>query len=173
MASVILLVKTQSMNSPSSNMSSNAFRFACPGSRHVISIGPTGEHAINRTGDGPYPLLQMLEQRGVSNGSGSSAISFANVFQNEAIWGSAVQASVTLNRHRHKFRDLNGPLHNNLHRGLVDREPADNSNTILKKALRYAAANDTELFDHVWDLYVEVGDNHLQVFFVISWLLHP
>jgi len=56
---------------------------------------------------------------------------------------------------------------------LVDREPADNSNTILKKALRYAAANDTELFDHVWDLYVEVGDNHLQVFFMISWLLHP
>jgi len=50
MASVILLVKTQSMNSPSSNMSSNTFCFACPGSRHVISIGPTGEHAINRTG---------------------------------------------------------------------------------------------------------------------------
>jgi len=38
--------------------------------------------------------------------------------------------------------------------------------------MRYAAANDTELFDHVQDLYVEVGDNHLQVFFVISWLLH-
>jgi len=38
--------------------------------------------------------------------------------------------------------------------------------------MRYAATNDTELFDHVWDLYVEVGDNHLQVFFVISWLLH-
>jgi len=55
---------------------------------------------------------------------------------------------------------------------LVDREPADNSNTILKKALRYTAANDTKLFDYVWDLYVEVGDNHLQVFFVISWLLH-
>ena len=53
------------------------------------------------------------------------------------------------------------------------REPADNSNTILKKALRYTAANDTELFDHVRDLYVEVGDNHLQVFFMISWLLHP
>ena len=63
-------------------------------------------------------------------------------------------------------------LHNNLHRGLVDQEPVDNSNTILKKALRYTAANDTELFDHVRDLYVEVGDNHLQVFFVISWLLH-
>jgi len=47
----------------------------------------------------------------------------------------------------------------------VDRQPADNSNTILKKALHYAAANDTELFDHVRDLYVEVGDNHLQVFF--------
>jgi len=108
------------MNSPSSNMSSNAFRFACPGSRHVISIGPTGEHTINRTGDGPYPSLQMLEQRAVSNGSGSSAVSFADVFQNEAIWGSAVQASVTMNRHRREFRDLNGPLHNNLHRGLVD-----------------------------------------------------
>ena len=79
MASVILLVKTQSMNSPSSNMSSNAFRFACPSSRHVISIGPTGEHTINHTGDGPYPLLQMLEQRAVSNGSGSSAVSFADV----------------------------------------------------------------------------------------------
>jgi len=115
----------------------------------------------------------MLEQRAVSNGSGSSAVSFVDVFQNEAIWGSAIQASVTLNRHRREFRDLNGPLHNNLHRGLVDQEPADNSNTILKKALRYAAANDTELFDHVRDLYVEVGDNHLQVFFMISWLLHP
>jgi len=90
MVSVILLVKTQSMNSPSSNMSSNAFRFACPGSHHV------------------------------SNGSGSSAVSFADVFQNEAIWGSAVQASVTLNQHHREFRDLNGPLHNNLHRGLVD-----------------------------------------------------
>jgi len=115
----------------------------------------------------------MLEQRAVSNSSGSSAVSFADVFQNEAIWGSAVQASVTLNRHCREFRDLNGPLHNNLHRGLVDQEPADNSNTILKKALCYAAANDTELFDHIRDLYVEVGDNHLQVFFVISWLLHP
>jgi len=51
--------------------------------------------------------------------------------------------------------------------------PSDNSNTILKKALCYVAANDTELFNHVRDLYVEVGDNHLQVFFVISWLLHP
>jgi len=161
------------MNSPSSNMSSNAFHFAYPGSRHVISIGPSGEHTINRTGDGPYPLLQMLEQRAVSNGSGSSAVSFANVFQNEAIWGSAVQALVILNRYHHEFRDLNGPLHNNLHRGLVDREPTDNSNTILKKALRYVAANNTELFNHVWDLYVEVGDNHLQVFFMISWLLHP
>jgi len=85
------------MNSPSSNMSSNAFRFTCPGSRHVISIGLMGEHAINCTGDGPYPSLQMLEQRAVSNGSSSLAVSFANVFQNEAIWGSAVQASVTLN----------------------------------------------------------------------------
>ena len=145
-------------------MSSNTFHFACPGSRHVISIGPQGEHALNRTGDGPYPLLKVLEQRAVSNGSGSLAVSFANIFQNEAIWGSAVQASVVLNRHRQEFRDLNGPLHNNLHRGLVDREPADNSNTILKKALRYAATNNTKLFDHVWDLYVEVGDNHLQVF---------
>ena len=55
---------------------------------------------------------------------------------------------------------------------MVDREPADNSNTILKKAMRYVAVNDTELFDHIWELYVKVGDNHLQVFFVISWLLH-
>jgi len=161
------------MNSPSSNMSSNAFRFACPSSRYVISIEPSSEHAINRTGDGPYPSLQMLEQRAVSNGSSSSAVSFTNVFQNEAIWGSAIQASVILNQYRREFRDLNGHLHNNLHRGLVDREPTDNSNTILKKALHYVAANNTELFDHVWDLYVEVGDNHLQVFFVISWLLHP
>jgi len=38
--------------------------------------------------------------------------------------------------------------------------------------MHYAAANDTELFNHVRDLYVKVGDNHLQVFFVISWLLH-
>jgi len=165
-------VKTQSVNSPSSNMSSNTFHFACPGSCHVISIGLQGEHALNRTGDGPYPLLKILEQRAVSNSSGSSAVFFADVFQNEVIWGSAVQASVLLNQHRREFRDLNSPLHNNLHRGLVDREPADNSNTILKKALHYAAANDTELFNHIRDLYVEVGDNHLQVFFVISWLLH-
>ena len=78
-------------------MSSNTFHFTCPGSRHVISIGPQGEHALNRTGDGPYPLLKVLEQRAVSNGSGSSAVSFADVFQNEAIWGSAVQALVVLN----------------------------------------------------------------------------
>jgi len=115
----------------------------------------------------------MLEQRAVSNGSGSSAVSFADVFQNEVIWGSTVQASVILNQYHREFRDLNSPLHNNLHRGLVDREPTDNSNTILKKALCYTAANNTELFDHVRDLYVEVGDNHLQVFFMISWLLHP
>ena len=77
----------------------------------------------------------------------------------------AIQASVLLNQHRQEFRDLNSPLHNNLHRGLVDQEPEDNSNTILKKALCYVATNDTELFNHVRDLYVEVGDNHLQVFF--------
>jgi len=153
-------------------MSSNTFHFACPGSCHLISIGPQGKHAVNHTGDGPYPSLKTLEQRAVSNGSGSSAVTFSDVFQNEVIWGSAVQAAVVLDRHRHKFQDLNSPLHNNLHHGLVDREPVDNSNTILKKALRYAAVNNTELFDHVRDLYVEVGDNHLQVFFGISWLLH-
>jgi len=38
--------------------------------------------------------------------------------------------------------------------------------------MHYTAVNDIELFDYVWDLYVKVGDNHLQVFFVISWLLH-
>ena len=153
-------------------MSSNTFHFACPGSRHIISIGPQGEHTLNCTGDGPYPSLKVLEQRAVSNGSGSLAVSFTDVFQNEAIWGLAVQASVLLNRHRREFQDLNSPLHNNLHRGLVDQDPADNSNTILKKALCYVAMNNTKLFDHVRDLYVEVGDNHLQVFFVISWLLH-
>jgi len=120
MVSVILLVKTQSMNSPSSNISSNTFHFACHGSRHLISIGPQGEHALNRTGDRPYPLLKMLEQRAVSNGTGSSAVSFTDVFLNEAIWGSAVQALVLLDCHCREFRDLNSPLHNLLHRGLVD-----------------------------------------------------
>ena len=152
------------MNSPSSSMSSNTYNFACPGSRHLISIGPQGKHTINHTGDAPYPSLKTLELRVVSNSSGSSAISFADVFQSKAIWGSTVQALVLLHQHCQEFRDLNSPLHNNLHWGLVDREPADNSNTILKKALHYITTNDTELFDHVWDLYVEVGDNHLQVF---------
>jgi len=153
-------------------MSSNAYNFSCPGSHHLISIGPQGEHTVNRTGDGPYPSSKTIELRAVSNGLGASAVSFANVFQNEVIWGSAVQASVLLDQHRHGFRDLNSPLHNNLLWGLVDQEPTDNSSAILKKALHYAAANGTELFDHVRDLYVEVGDNHLWVFFWISWLLH-
>ena len=96
----LLFVKTQSSYSLSSRMSSNTFHFACPGSRHIISIGPQGECALNRTGDGPYPLLKVLEQRAVSNGSGSSTVSFADVFQNEVIWGSAIQASVLLNQHR-------------------------------------------------------------------------
>jgi len=80
-------------------MSSNTFHFACRGSHHLISIGLQGEHALNRMGDGPYPSLKTLEQRAVSNGSGSSAVSFADVFLNEVLWGSAVQVSVLLDRH--------------------------------------------------------------------------
>jgi len=153
-------------------MSSNIHSFSCPGFCHLISIALQGEHAVNHTGDALYPSLKTIELQAISNGSGSLAVSFADVFQNEAIWGSAVQASVLLDRHHREFRDLNSPLHNNLLQGVVDQEPADNSNTVLKKAIHYVAANNTELFNHVWDLYIEVGDNHLQVFFWISWLLH-
>jgi len=153
-------------------MLSNTYNFSCPRSCHLISIGPQGEHAVNRTGDGPYPSLKTIELHAVSNGLGALAVSFADVFQNKVIWGSAVQASVLLDQHCRGFRDLNSPLHNNLLQGLVDQEPADNSNTILKKALHYTATNDTESFNHIRDLYVEVSDNHLWVFFWISWLLH-
>jgi len=155
---------TQSMNSPSSNMSSNTYSFSCPESHHLISIGPQGEHAVNCTVDGTYPSLKTIELQAISNSLGTSTVSFADVFQNEAIWGSAIQALVLLDQHCQGFRDLNSPLHNNLLWGVVDREPSDNSNTVLKKAIQYAAANNTELFDHVWDLYIEVGDNHLWVF---------
>jgi hypothetical protein len=124
-----------------------------PGDRGTISRMGRVSSTLNRIGDGPYPTADNIVNRAVRNGTENLMHSFNDLFLNDMIWASSISAATILHKNKTTLLSRNRPLYHNLRRGLKDREDKEPTNKFFDAALRFSAANDVELFDHVEDLY--------------------
>ena len=131
----------------------------CPDTRKQFTRGNTSVFTSSRTGGAVYPSSGAIVQRARKNAAEDLNIDFSDLFLNDMIWATSVQAQSLLQKNRERLRATNDVLFDSLSRGVADGERGETSNMWFKRAIRYSAANDVELFGHIDDLYRWVGND--------------
>ena len=128
----------------------NQYRLS-PFTTITCTASRTPRWALTGPANTPYPLIGSIKKhvdRVHDSGLGDP---FSDLILGDAIWAQSIVAYRKLQKTQ--YYDANASLQSLLFQGLADRESDEARNIFEERAMRYAAANDVLLFEHILDLY--------------------